>query len=191
MGLVLIRKLIRHGKCGSINPNILKLSLTISDEGDTFIRYQIAKGISFFIKFSFILLAICIVVTGIRLYPLTTNDIVFSLVLYLITLALHYRGFLKSIKVHQHLIKSVDVDDGMISLTGYASYRREEIVYRMKLSSCKLVKGIYPIQDKLKNIYDIKDTYTLISDEHPNEYFFFISSFWEEWPEIQELILHE
>ncbi|MGF7082992.1 hypothetical protein [Mucilaginibacter sp. UYCu711] len=167
----------------------MDVSYVITEEGFAFVEQQIKKSNSFFLKFPFILLIIAVAVFLAKIHPITLPPIYFGAIMYLILLFLHLSRFKKTIEIHQHIIKNVDVRQGELILTGFGSYRKGESTYILKLSNRTLKKGTPENADK--NIYSIKNTFYIESEDHPGESFFFISSFWDDWQEIENLISHE
>lgn len=163
-------------------------SYTISLEGDTLIKKQIKKSLESLIVTGIIFAIICGVLFFSRIDTIERRDIIFFVFLYLFMFAAPVLAFVRKIKFHPHLAKSIIIDGDIISITGYGTYGKEEYSYLLNIKEYKLEKGIHKKEDKSINIYDVKDTYTLVSTENPKQHFFFLSSFWEQWDEIQGLL---
>lgn len=165
-------------------------SYTISIEGDTLIKKQIKKSLESLIVTGIIAI-ICGVLFYSRIDTIERRDIIFLILSYLFMFAAPVLAFVRKIKFHPHLAKSITIDGDIISITGYGTYGKKEYSYLLNIKEYKLEKGIHNKKDKSFNIYEVKDTYTLVSTENPKQHFFFLSSFWEQWDEIQGLLSDE
>ncbi|WP_214225254.1 hypothetical protein [Pedobacter sp. B4-66] len=110
---------------------------------------------------------------------------------YLFPLSISISVFRKTIKLHQHLIKEVKIEGNIITLTGYKSYGKEVPYYTLNLINYQFKKGTQNLMQKSSNTFKTKNTYILISKEDANQHFYFISSFWKQWNEIQGLFLND
>lgn len=110
---------------------------------------------------------------------------------YLFPLSISISIFRKAIKLHQHLIKEVKIEGVIITLTGYKSYGKEVPYYTLNLIDYQFEKGTQNLMQKSTNTFKTKNTYILISKEDANQHFYFISSFWKQWDEIEGLFLND
>ncbi|NRF41412.1 hypothetical protein [Pedobacter foliorum] len=126
-----------------------------------------------------------------KFHTIDWGAIFLCVLFFLFPLSFSIRVFRKAIKLHQHLIKEIDIEDDIITLTGYKSFGKETPNYRLYLKNYQYEKGIQNLMQKSINTFKTKDTYILISKEDPNQHFYFISSFWKQWDEIQGLFLND
>jgi len=164
---------------------------SISTEGNLFIRDQIKKSLIFFIGMCIISLALCVVFMFEKFQTIDGGAIFLCALFFLFPLSISIGVFRKAIKLHQHLIKEIDIEKDIITLTGYKSFGKEAPYYTLYLKNYQFEKGIQNLMQKSINTFKTKDTYILIAKEDPNQHFYFISSFWKQWNEIQGLFLND
>jgi hypothetical protein len=111
----------------------MELLFTIDDYGNAFIETQIRKSISYFSRLPFIALFLLILFAWVKVNPMTWGAVIFGAGLYAILNLFHYKAFKRTINVHQHLIKQVEVKDNKVELTGFRTCNRQEITYRLNL----------------------------------------------------------
>jgi len=164
---------------------------SISTEGDLFIKNQIKKSLILFIGMCTISLVLCVAFMFEKFHTIDGGAIFLCILFYLFPLSISIGIFRKAIKLHQHLIKEIDIEEDIITLTGYKSYGKEAPFYTLYLKDYRFEKGIQNLMQKSTNTFKTKNTYILISKEDPSQHFYFISSFWKQWDEIQGLFLND
>jgi hypothetical protein len=112
-------------------------------------------------------------------------------IIFLIMFLFHLRVFLKGNKVQGNLIKEIIIDEQTISLAVYSPFNKSEKSYIFNRKAISLERGIAKELNKLINIFDVADTYTLSVKTSKKNHFYFITSYWLEWPKIKRIIENE
>ena len=172
---------------------MMQRSFTISDEGDEFIREQISKKQNFFFFKSFIILGIVVVTGYLKLDVIDRGGILFGFCLFLVMMTLNLLHYFKFKKLKAQLIRSIQIDGEKIVLTTYRDDSYEPVLYSLPLENSMLTKGILGSKKNANkpldiDVFGIPQTYTLSAKQDPKNTFYLMSSFWEQFDQMNELL---